>query len=170
MVQGHRKGGLGRRRASVQIKGYSSRYQKWTALRDALPWGIQIGPLTVHKTYFWKIYFHFINKHMQHFHFRHAPHTRPRPPVVHVDVVLYEIGLNFVQNSILNGSWKVTQKSAPKVAWESVQKSFPLFQMYDNSSVPCWWPNGVLCLSPEVHSIVRVRFIYCLFWQMIKEK
>ena len=36
--------------------------QKWMTLRGVWPWGIQIGPYGVQKTYFCKVNFHFINR------------------------------------------------------------------------------------------------------------
>ena len=39
-----------------------SGYQKWMTSRVDWPWGIQIGPFGVYKTYLWKIDFRFINK------------------------------------------------------------------------------------------------------------
>ena len=46
--------------------------QKWVTPRGVWPWGIQVGPFAVHKTYFCKVNFHFITSQMQHFPFLHA--------------------------------------------------------------------------------------------------
>ena len=43
--------------------------QNWMRARALWTCFIQVGPGKVHKTYFWKIYSHFIRSHMQHFPF-----------------------------------------------------------------------------------------------------
>ena len=47
-------------------------HQKWMTLKGVWPWGIQIGPFTVHNTYFYQMEFHLINKPMQCSLFQHA--------------------------------------------------------------------------------------------------
>ena len=51
--------------------------QKWMRPRGVWPWGIQIGPFAVNKTYFCKVDFHFINNHMQEFPFPACTLTHP---------------------------------------------------------------------------------------------